>query len=261
MKSDFEQRREDRAERFRELSAKNEQIADERRESAHKIMDAIPFGQPILVGHHSEKGHRADLKRIDNDFAKAREADEKAEYYARRAKAAESNRSIFSDDPNATEKLAEKIARLEERQRIMTEANRLVRKQDKEGLADLGFSEKAIEALFTPDFCGRLGFASYALQNNGANIRRLKQRVEQLEKAETDTTTETELADGVRLVDNVEENRTQLFFPGKPSEEIRAKLKSCGFRWSPREGAWQRHRSNHAVYLAKSLFAKEGEQT
>jgi hypothetical protein len=129
-----------------------------------------------------------------------READQKAEYYARRAAAAESNRSIFSDDPNATEKLADKIAKLEERQRIMTEANRLVRKQDKEGLADLGFSETAIAKLFTPDFCGRIGFPSYALTNNGANIRRLKQRLEQLEKAETEQTTETELGEGVRLV-------------------------------------------------------------
>jgi hypothetical protein len=33
----------------------------------------IPPGQPILVGHHSEKRQRAHLKRIDQHFAKAKD--------------------------------------------------------------------------------------------------------------------------------------------------------------------------------------------
>ena len=69
----------------------------------------IPLGQPILVGHHSEKRHRRDLKRIDEYFAKAKEHHDKAEYFRRRAAAAESNVIIFSDDPDATEKLVDKI--------------------------------------------------------------------------------------------------------------------------------------------------------
>ena len=34
--------------------------------TADRIADAIPFGQPILVGHHSEKHARADQNRIHN---------------------------------------------------------------------------------------------------------------------------------------------------------------------------------------------------
>jgi hypothetical protein len=47
-----------------------------------------------------------------------------------------------------------------------------------------------------------------------------------------------------------------MIFPGKPAAEERDKLKSYGFRWSPTEGAWQRHLSNAAKYAAETI-AKE----
>ena len=94
----------------------------------------IPLGQPILVGHHSAKHHRKDLNRIDRHFAEAKEHHDKAEYFRRRAAAAESNVVIFSDDPDATEKLVDKIERLKKRQGLMKQANQLIRKADREGL-------------------------------------------------------------------------------------------------------------------------------
>ena len=54
---------------------------------------------------------------------------------------------IFSDDPDATEKLVDKIERLKKRQGVMKRANHLIRKADREGLADLGFSEETIAKL------------------------------------------------------------------------------------------------------------------
>ena len=59
---------------------------------------------------------------------------------------------------------------------------------------------------------------------------------------------------GGGLVDNVEANRLQIFFPVIPSELIRRELKRNGFHWSPTAGAWQRHRSNRAAYLAKLIL-------
>lgn len=46
--------------------------------------------------------------------------------------------------------------------------------------------------------------------------------------------------DGVRIVENTEENRLQLFFDGKPEADIIALLKQHAFKWSPRFKAWQR---------------------
>jgi len=60
----------------------------------------------------------------------------------------------------------------------------------------------------------------------------------------------------VKLVENVEANRVQLIFPGKPADAVRAKLKSSGFRWSPMEGAWQRQLNNSGIYWAKQIVAE-----
>ena len=98
------------------------------------------------------------------------------------------------------------------------------------------------------------------MSNNSANIRRMKDRLAGIEKRRDMDTTEITVGD-VRIVDNVELNRLQMFFPGKPSDEVRHELKHSGFRWSPREGAWQRHRSNWAIREAKDITRKikEGE--
>jgi Domain of unknown function (DUF3560) len=174
--------------------------------------------------------------------------------FARRAAAAESNLIIFSDDPDATEKLVDKIERLKKRQGVMKRANQLIRKADREGLADLGFSEETITKLFSQDYAGRVGFPNYALTNNSANIRRLEKRLAAIQNTQNDETTEERFTNGVCLVDNVEANRLQIFFPDIPSEEIRQELKRNGFHWSPTGGAWQRHRSNRATYLAKLIL-------
>jgi len=67
--NDFASKRERRAERFRELAEKHDNISDGRHFAARQQLEMIPPGQPILVGHHSETRHRAQLKRIDRHFA------------------------------------------------------------------------------------------------------------------------------------------------------------------------------------------------
>ena len=95
--------------------------------------------------------------------------------------------------------------------------------------------------------------APYQLSNNSANIRRIEQRIEVLKRNATRETKSEDYQGVVTLVENAEANRVQLVFPGKPSAEVRAKLKSNGFRWSPSEGAWQRQLNNSAVYWAREL--------
>ena len=95
----------------------------------------------------------------------------------------------------------------------MKRANLLIRKADRDGLADLGFCDETIANLFKTDFAGRVGFPNYVLTNNSANIRRLEKRLAILQKAQSDETTEEKFPGGIRLVDNVEDNRLQIFFP------------------------------------------------
>ena len=258
MRSNFEERRENRIERYQELAEKHETNSDSLRERASKMADCIPFGQPILVGHHSEGRDRRFRDKIHNTFGKSIEEQNTAAYYKQKAASAASNHAIFSDDPEAVAKLKEKIAGLEKLQEIMKAANKIINRKagkKEEKITELESLKIPNPArLLEPDFCGRLGFPSYALTNNNANLRTAKQRLEQLQKQEAQETTEKEI-NGIRIVDNVEDNRLQIFFPSKPSEEIRGKLKSWGFRWSPMVGAWQRHRSNAATYAAKQIIA------
>ena len=51
----------------------------------NEINSMIPMGQPILVGHHSEKRHRKDIERMDNSMRKSVEEGKKAEYFADKA--------------------------------------------------------------------------------------------------------------------------------------------------------------------------------
>lgn len=55
-------------------------------------------GQPILIGHHSEKGHRALLRRMWANFFKAGDANKRSEYWARRASSPESW-ARYKDNP------------------------------------------------------------------------------------------------------------------------------------------------------------------
>ena len=59
--------------------------------------------------------------------------------------------------------------------------------------------------------------------------------------------------DGISFEVNKSENRVMIFFPGKPSEEIRSKLKRHGFRWSPRNMAWQAYIKQWNIDFAKEI--------
>jgi hypothetical protein len=264
MKTDYEERKQNRIERMKELSEKNKQLSLQFWKSSHKIIDMIPMGQPILVGHHSEKRHRRDLERSDSYIRKSIEADEKAKHYTSRVAHAESNRDISSDDPQAIEKLKEKIKALEEAQEMMKKVNSIHAKFLKNPAiletADLSDKMKEIIQNYKPGYSWeKHPFAPFQISNNNANITRNKKRLAELERQSQETTTEIE-ENGIKIIDNVEDNRVQIFFPGIPSEAIRTHLKSRGFHWSKFNDCWMRFRSYAAMYEAKKVLTMEVKQ-
>lgn len=58
----------------------------------------------------------------------------------------------------------------------------------------------------------------------------------------------------VTVRQNVEDNRLQLLFQGKPEPDMIAKLKSRGFKWSPRNQAWQRQLTPNALLVVPHLL-------
>ncbi len=81
-------RAEDRADRFTDYSANRTRDAQAAQAGVAAIADNIPFGQPILVGHHSEKHARKDAQRIENGMRKTIKMWEQAEYWKDRAASA-----------------------------------------------------------------------------------------------------------------------------------------------------------------------------
>lgn len=65
---------------------------------------------------------------------------------------------------------------------------------------------------------------------------------------------------GVKLVQNTTLDRIQLLFDGKPEAETISKLKREAFRWSPREGAWQRQNTNNGVQAAYRVLRALGHE-
>lgn len=163
---------------------------------------------------------------------------------------------ISSDDPQAVEKQEAKLAALEKHQEMMKAANAAIRMKDPAKgdakLAELGYTPEDITKLREPDFCGRIGYPAYALQNNNANIRRIRGRIAELKKR-TESTPEGWEFDGGRVVVNTTENRLQVIFDGKPDADVRTELKGEGFRWAPSQGAWQRQLTDNAMRAARRL--------
>ena len=168
-------------------------------------------------------------------------------------------RPIMSGDDDAVERLEAKIAQAEKEHVAMKAANAAIRKHAKggaerqvEALIALGFPESQAHQLLRPDFCGRIGFPDYAISNHGANIRRMKERLESVGRNKQ--ASETKVAgSNARFEDCPADNRVRLFFPGKPDESTRSDLKRSGFRWSPTIGAWQAYRHSWTIAKAKEV--------
>lgn len=259
-KSDFHERKQQRIERYKALSEKAKKESDQAYQSSKDMVKHIPMGQPILVGHHSEKRHRNLLDKSWNKMGKSVELGNKATYYEDKAAAAENNTAISSDDPNAIQLLEAKIIALQEHQDTMKKINKICRNKKLSDIeiidrlqTDFELTEKTIIKLLNPFYSSqKRGFASYTLSNNNQNINRLKKRLKSLEKI-AEVQEETFVYGTTKVFVNVEDNRVEIHFPDKPDTIFRRQLKSNGFRWSPKKGAWQK--SIHAYYIdqAKNL--------
>lgn len=120
-------------ERFAGNAAKRSQSAFG---TAREISSWIPMGQPILVGHHSEKRHRRDAARIDNNMRKGVEESRRAEYWQQRANAALA-RAERRERPDA---IYRRIERLEADERGFQRTLQTLEKAD-------GFEETTLAAL------------------------------------------------------------------------------------------------------------------
>jgi len=211
---------------------------------ARESVAGIPFGQPILVGHHSERRHRAALERHDSRMRAGMENEDMANHHASKAAglAAQLERSIYSDDDNAAEALAARIADLEAQRDRITAYNKSARQAAKRGdqHGDLNIldEKQRAELLNTLRVCPYhiqpgAPMPSYVLSNLSGNIKRNKDRLEQIKRQAERAQAAEESPNGITITGGEYVNVT---FADKPEREILTALKAAGFFWS--RGCW-----------------------
>lgn len=179
----YRERRMARADRLREWAAKREAKAAAVFKASEPFRGDIAFNtQPGHIPFRARLIARED--RAVESLDKAHSMEARADNIERQA-----SEAIYSDDPDAADALRAKVAKLEATQAAMKAANAAIRKHAKAGadaqvaaMVALGFDEVRARKLLVPDFAGRIGFADFETKNNGANIRRLKARLAEVER-------------------------------------------------------------------------------
>ncbi|MFA5379860.1 MAG: DUF3560 domain-containing protein [Dehalococcoidia bacterium] len=72
-----------KAERIGARAEKKSALAESLFEKEHRIADMIPFGQPVLCGHHSQRRHERDIERMNSLSSKACTAYQEGQHLAR----------------------------------------------------------------------------------------------------------------------------------------------------------------------------------
>lgn len=246
----YNDRKQARIDGLKSAAENRQREADRRLNAGWSKLDAIPFGQPvhgIRDRNYREKAGR----QIDSGYRISKEADA----LEAKAQAAENNRSISSDDPLAVEKLTKKLDTLQKAQDTMKAINAYYRKhKTMTGCGGcLAVSETVIKAAES-NISGIHGvpFPSWCLSNNSAEIRRIKSRIEDLQrKAKQEPRGWS--GNGWTAETDLDDNRIRIYFEGKPDDETRSILKGHGFKWSPKAGAWQRQITASGIWAMNRI--------
>jgi hypothetical protein len=158
-----------------------------------------------------------------------------------------------------------KLEELKEYQSLMKEINKayrnFVKNQDSINDSNLPKKYKELIRNWKPIYSyEKAPIQPYEMQNNLANIKRVEQRISELESKvnlEKAGFTKMKYENGV-VFQNMEINRLQIIFDDKPDADIRTILKKNGFRWSPRYKAWQRQVTGNAMFTFDQIKGKIG---
>ncbi len=172
---------------------------------------------------------------------------------------------IRSGDPVAMQRIVTRIEELALSIDRMKAANAIIRRMEKDlsseedmiaaVVAHTGLSaDAAARGIKLAPWQSRRGFTT---TNRRAELRRLQQRLAALARMKQRGTRSQEVetsAGAVEIKENADIARIQLIFPGKPDDPTRRVLKANGFRWSPSQGAWQRHLNESGRYAAQRVL-------
>ena len=160
------------------------------------------------------------------------------------------------------ERLQSKLDTLTELHDKMKAANKIVRskkmseEEQIDGLVALGLNEKqAVEILKPTERWQSVGFPTYQLQNNLAKIKATQAAIER-HKAMAEAEDKEIKFNGGRVVVCNSDERMRFYFDEMPPVEVRNLMKRNAFKWSPKNGAWQRQLTANCKYDTKRILAE-----
>jgi len=222
--------------------------ASEAFNTARHALDGIEPGQPILVGHHSERKHRAALEKHDNAMRRAFESENMKNHHLSCADGIQRqlDHSVFSDDTNAVEALRARIAEREAEANRIKAYNKTCKAAAKAGqphgdLSLLDDRQKANLCTLLRVCAYQVGpggsFPSYATTNLRANIRRYQQRLDDIQRRAARSERAANAKGGV-IIEGAE--YVNVTFAEKPDNQVIDALKAAGFVWCA--GTWGGYR-------------------
>lgn len=124
----------ERADRFEDYSDRRSQDADAAHRAVSAVSQRFEFGQPILIGHHSERKARKDAERMENGMRRAVKMWETSTYWAARAAGALQN-AKYKELPGVRHRRIKGLeADKRKQERTMAEAQEFLGQWEREGL-------------------------------------------------------------------------------------------------------------------------------
>lgn len=198
---------------------------------------------------------------------------------------------IDNTDPYAIEKIQGKIKFMEDSHDVTLLYNKMCKKN---GITNWQWADRSDEdrakrrevLTQTVNAAKEKGYSDEVIKqgiehpfgsNQTADIRRNKQRLEELQKRQaviderkasesnneggsgSSVNTGRVDFDGGYIYENPELDRIQIIYDGKPERDVIDKLKHNGFRWSPSQGAWQRQLNRNGRYAVNQIMAETGK--
>lgn len=118
-------------ERAQAKASRLESLADKRKletglfvEAAQRISSMIPMGQPILIGHHSEKKALRDQNKVESNLIKAEQSANAVNYWNYRAMAVERHANRRADFGVRSRRIEVLLADLRKKQRYINESQK-----------------------------------------------------------------------------------------------------------------------------------------
>lgn len=162
-------------------------------------------------------------------------------------------RSESQDDKKA--KWEKQIEERRKEQEIMKTFNREYKKDYQKAFEKLPDYMK--EEILSIGRCWNIEkpyFLPFKLSNNLANIKRLEQQIKMIDKSRENKDGQEFEFDGGKVAFDSQEIRYNIYFDEIPPVEMRTKIKSLGFKWSPTRKAWTRNAKTISLENIKKIF-------